>query len=67
MGRIKTQFIKRSALKLYKLYKSECTPDFKKNKELVNSKVHINKKIRNGIAGYITRLTEMEMAGKIVR
>ena len=67
MGRIKTQLIKRSAMKLYKMYKPECTQEFGKNKALVNAKVTINKKTRNAVAGYITRVTKMEAQGKIIR
>ncbi len=57
MGRIKTQLIKRLTFQLIKAYKEEFSADFTSNKKLVEQ--HLTgptKKIRNAIAGYLTRL-----------
>ena len=61
MGRIKTQLVKRVALKLMQSYPEKFKKDFKENKTLVMevSEIH-SKKIRNIIAGYLTRLVRQE-------
>jgi len=59
MGRIKTQLIKRISNKLIKEHRSEFKENFKENKELVANLADIpSKKIRNVIAGYVTRLMQ---------
>lgn len=59
MGRIKTQLIKRVTLELFARHKGEFTGDFEKNKEAVQRYVSVSsKKLRNIIAGYITRLAK---------
>lgn len=61
MGRIKTTLTKRTALKLFNSHKSEFTKDFDKNKVKVEEFADIpSKKIRNIVAGYITRLVKQE-------
>ncbi len=56
MGRIKTKLTKRITLELVEKYKKDFTPDFDKNKKLVSARADIqSKKIRNIIAGYVTR------------
>jgi len=57
MGRIKTVQIKRLSLKLLELHRDKFTEDFKKNKEIVAKFTDVSSvKLKNGIAGYITRL-----------
>ena len=57
MGRIKTMLIKRSANKLLKEYKVNFNAEFNYNKIQVSKFADIrSKKIRNIVAGYITRL-----------
>lgn len=57
MGRVKTMMIKRSANKLLKDYKDSFNSDFKYNKIQVVKFADIrSKKIRNVLAGYISRL-----------
>lgn len=47
--------------KLYREHKEEFTTDFEKNKEIVKKYVDIpSKKLRNIVAGYITRLKKSE-------
>ena len=61
MGRIKTTLTKRTALKLFENHKKEFTKDFEKNKLKVAELTDISsKKIRNIVAGYITRLVKQE-------
>ncbi len=59
MGRIKTQMTKRISLKLFRDHKEEFKKDFEGNKEIVSKLADIpSKKIRNIVAGYITRLVK---------
>ncbi len=57
MGRIKTKQVKRLGLRLVKEHSSELSADFLKNKEVVGGfLVTSSPKIKNMIAGYVTRL-----------
>ncbi len=59
MGRIKTTPVKRAAKKLYNNYKDKFSEDFSKNKLAVSELAEIpSKKLRNVIAGYVTRLVK---------
>ena len=61
MGRIKTQLIKRISNKLIKEHRNEFKEDFKENKDIVSKLALIpSKKIRNIIAGYVTRLMQTQ-------
>ena len=57
MGRIKTQLTKRLGIALVKEHKEKLSTEFSKNKELVDLYLEgPSKKLRNIIAGYVTRL-----------
>jgi small subunit ribosomal protein S17e len=59
MGKVYTSLIKRTARKLMELYPSEVSEDFEKNKELVSKYLDIrSRKLRNQVAGYLTRLVK---------
>ncbi len=59
MGRIKTMLIKRSANKILKEYRENFSQDFEYNKNQVVKFAEIrSKKIKNVLAGYITRLVK---------
>ncbi len=61
MGRIKTMFIKRTAIKLFNENRSKFKKTFEENKKIVDKLAEIeSKKIRNVIAGYITRLANSD-------
>jgi small subunit ribosomal protein S17e len=61
MGRIKTTFIKRKTKELVAMYSDAFTTDFTRNKKIVGEHAKIPcKKLRNVIAGYMTRLKRME-------
>jgi small subunit ribosomal protein S17e len=66
MGKVRTKPIKKIAKELVKAYPEKFTTDFETNKkvlqEIVNSKT---KKLRNRIAGYITRLKRIESIKKL--
>ena len=57
MGRIKTQQVKRATFDLLREHKDDFKKDFTENKKLVEEFAEINsKKLKNTIAGYVTRL-----------
>jgi len=59
MGRIKTAKIKRTTEKLMELHTAEFKKDFSENKKLLAGFAEIrSKKVRNTIAGYVTRLVK---------
>lgn len=57
MGNIRPSFIKTRALRLLEIYPDKFTDDFEINKQLVVEFTDVggNKRMRNWIAGYITR------------
>lgn len=59
MGRIKTQMIKRLTLQLVKQHKPLFTTEFGANKKIVEQLLTgPSKKIRNTVAGYVTRIMQ---------
>ncbi len=61
MGRIKTQMIKRLTLQLVKQHKTLFSKDYVANKKLVEQLLTSpSKKIRNTVAGYVTRLMQRQ-------
>jgi small subunit ribosomal protein S17e len=59
MGRIKTQFVKRTSQELVKKHETHFSDDFEANKRAVSSLTDVSsKKVRNIVAGYITRLVK---------
>ncbi len=62
MGRIKTMLIKRTTNQLVKQYAGECKKTFNENKDIVSRYVSTkSKKMRNVIAGYVTRLMNKQV------
>ena len=63
MGRIKTSFTKRIAHDLFEKHADEFTTDFKKNKEVLKELIQFDsKRMRNIVAGYITKLKRHGLA-----
>jgi len=63
MGRIKTLPIKRVTGEIFEDYRDKVTIDYKKNKEFLDNIAEFrSKKIRNIIAGYLTRLAKNSAA-----
>lgn len=59
MGRIKTQLVKRLSRQLLREYPTELAKTFDENKPIVASLLtQSSKKIRNVVAGYVTRLVK---------
>jgi len=61
MGRIKTTFVKRKTKELLAMHGENFTMDFNENKKITdkNTKL-VSKKLRNIVAGYMTRLKKKE-------
>jgi len=65
MGRIKTVPVKRVTHELMASNRDKFTSDFEKNKQILNTMISTpSKKLRNVIAGYITRLVRKGDAPK---
>ncbi|MBS3133889.1 30S ribosomal protein S17e [Candidatus Woesearchaeota archaeon] len=61
MGRIKTIQVKRIAIQLVELHSDKFKTDFIDNKKIVEEYATIpSKKMRNVIAGYVTRLMQQK-------
>lgn len=61
MGRIKTTFIKRKTKELLNLHNDKFTTSFEENKKVTAQYTNGgSKKLRNVIAGYLTRLKKQE-------
>jgi len=57
MGRIKTALIKRKTKEIVNKFEDQLTKDYLKNKMILNTLITTqSKKMRNIIAGYVTRL-----------
>lgn len=62
MGRTKTKLVKRIAEKLVKEHAQEFTPEFDKNKVMVEKYTNVSSsKMRNTIAGYTSRLVKRKI------
>ncbi len=61
MGRIKTKLMKRHTFDIYEKYGNKVSKDFAENKQMLPgiAEVH-SKKIRNIIAGYLTRMAKRQ-------
>ncbi|HEX69207.1 MAG TPA: 30S ribosomal protein S17e [Candidatus Bathyarchaeota archaeon] len=65
MGKVRTEHVKRIARELVERFPDKFTTDFENNKRVLESVAEIpTSKLRNKIAGYITRLMTMMNSGK---
>ena len=61
MGRIKTLLIKRLTNTIFEKFRDNISQDYSKNKDFLNTNIDIkSKKIRNIMAGYLTRLAKVK-------
>jgi small subunit ribosomal protein S17e len=59
MGRIKTKLVKRKTFDIMEAHGDKFTTDYEQNKERVEQYADIpSRKMRNLIAGYVTRLVK---------
>ena len=65
LGKVRTEHVKRIARELVERFPDKFTTDFENNKRVLESVAEIpTSKLRNKIAGYITRLMTMMNSGK---
>ena len=61
MGKVRTEMVKRISLELLNRYEKSLSTEFEQNKQFLNEiELDVSKKLRNRIAGYITRLVKIE-------
>ncbi len=61
MGKVRTEMVKRISLELLDRYEKSFSTEFEQNKQFLNEiELDVTKKLRNRIAGYITRLVKIE-------
>ncbi|MBI4146153.1 30S ribosomal protein S17e [Candidatus Woesearchaeota archaeon] len=61
MGRIKTQLIKRLTTDIIKQSRDKCSTKFEENKKVTAELIGgASKKIKNSVAGYLTRLMKVK-------
>ena len=61
MGRIKTQLIKRLSFETIEKHSGRLSKDFEENKKVVAELLAgCSKKVRNTVAGYVTRLMKIQ-------
>ncbi|RLF06470.1 MAG: 30S ribosomal protein S17e [Thermoprotei archaeon] len=58
MGKVRPAYIKNTARMLLEKYPDKFTDDFEHNKRVVGELIQTSKRVRNRIAGYITRLVK---------
>lgn len=65
MGKVRTEMVKRISLELMDRYFRSFTTEFEQNKQFLNEiGLDVSKKMRNKIAGYVTRLMRIEQAAE---
>lgn len=63
MGKIRTEIVKRISLELVDRYERSLTTEFEQNKQFLKEiGLDTSKKMRNRIAGYITRIMTIEQS-----
>ena len=61
MGKVRTEMIKRISNTIVDRYERSLTTEFEQNKQFLKEiGLDVSKKLRNKIAGYITRLMKIE-------
>ena len=66
MGRVRALYIKRAARELIERYPDKLATDFEGNRKFVDEVLvlgHLNKSVRNRIAGYIVTLLKQRKEG----
>ncbi|MFB0557754.1 MAG: 30S ribosomal protein S17e [Candidatus Bathyarchaeia archaeon] len=63
MGKVRTEIVKRISLELVDRYERSLTTEFEQNKQFLNEiGLDVSKKMRNRIAGYVTRVMKIEQS-----
>ncbi|UCH57835.1 MAG: 30S ribosomal protein S17e [Candidatus Bathyarchaeota archaeon] len=68
MGKVRTEMVKRISLELIDRYERSFTIEFEQNKQFLKEiELDVSKKLRNRIAGYVTRLMRIEETQEVSR
>ncbi|HUS77354.1 MAG TPA: 30S ribosomal protein S17e [Patescibacteria group bacterium] len=63
MGKVRTEMVKRISLELVNRYPKSFTIEFEQNKQFLKEiNLDVSKKLRNKIAGYVTRINRVDQA-----
>jgi small subunit ribosomal protein S17e len=66
LGKVRPEMVKKAAREIVERYPDKFTTDFEENKRLLNSLLDISSiRLRNRIAGYITRLLAIAKTSEI--
>ena len=66
MGKVRTELVKRISGELVEKYPRSFSPGFEQNKQFLREiGLDVSKKLRNRIAGYITRIMKIEQASTL--
>jgi small subunit ribosomal protein S17e len=61
MGKVRIEMVKRISMELVDRYERSLTTEFEQNKQFLKEiGLDVSKKLRNKIAGYVTRLMKIE-------
>ncbi|MEM1509039.1 MAG: 30S ribosomal protein S17e [Thermofilaceae archaeon] len=66
MGKVRPAYIKNTGRILVEKYPDKFTIDFEHNKKAVSEILKTSKKVRNRVAGYITRLMKIKFEAQSV-
>ena len=58
MGRVRGRLVRSASLEILKSYKDRFTDDYNANKLVLNEVITASKRVKNKIAGYITKLVK---------
>lgn len=63
VGKVRTELVKRLSVELVEKYPRSFSPDFEQNKQFLREiGLEVSKKLRNRIAGYVSRIKRIEQA-----
>lgn len=66
MGKVRTELVKRISVELVEKYPRSFSTEFEQNKQFLKEiGLDVSKKIRNRIAGYVSRIMKIEQASAI--
>ncbi len=66
MGKVRTELVKRISGELVEKYPRSFSQEFEQNKQFLREiGLDVSKKLRNRIAGYITRIMQIEQASTL--
>jgi small subunit ribosomal protein S17e len=66
MGKVRTEMVKRISIELVERYSKSFSTEFEQNKQFLKEiGLDVSKKLRNKIAGYISRIKRIEQVSTL--